>query len=159
MSRGRSGKGEILCNGCQHTRSSSRTSCGASISAMAAMIICSVSIFALSSVSRPDARDRPSVRSLSSHAVRVAALRANPVSNCVRSEALILSLMSSSGMPLSIADASTANWRCRAPVDSSAQTPSTRGSRSGASPAPTAIPMGPAIAPPRRAPLVAATAR
>jgi hypothetical protein len=50
------------------------------MSVMAAMIICSVSIVALSSASRPDFRDRPSVGSLSSQAVRVAALRAKPVS-------------------------------------------------------------------------------
>ena len=39
------------------------------MSVMAAMIICSVSIFALLSASRPEARERPSVRSLSSQAV------------------------------------------------------------------------------------------
>lgn len=38
--------------------------------------------------SRPEARERPSVRSLSSQAVLVAVLKAKPVSNCVRCEAL-----------------------------------------------------------------------
>lgn len=142
--------------GRQATRSSSMASWGASMSAMAAMIISSVPIVALSSASSPEAREWPSVRSLPSKVVRAAAFRANPVSNCVRSEAPIFSRSSSAGMPVS---ASTWAWRLRTPAEIFFPAHATSGLSSGPSAAPitspAAAPGGPPMKPPTTSPLPA----
>jgi hypothetical protein len=145
--------------GRQATIRSGMASCGPSISVMAAMAICSVSIVASSSASSPEASDRPSVRSLSSQAVRAPALRAKQVSNSVRSEAFIRSFVSSTGTPLRMAQKRTSVWRSRAFSDSSAHTPLTSGSSTGPSAAPAIAPSGPAATAPKAAPAAAAAAR